>query len=103
MHEGAGQRQAAPFAWRERAHVTPATLVEADYLQQRVDGNLAYLLAQAAGASDELEVLLGGEPVVQHRLLGDIADAVAHGSGAAHGVVAVDSHPTGGRPIEACQ
>ena len=101
VHQRAGQRQAPPLARRKRADVAPAALLEADHLQQRVDRHLADLLAEPARAADELQVLLGAQPVVQHRLFGHVADAVAHGARAAHGVVAVDGDSAGGRPVQA--
>src|SRR5207253_10907066 len=103
VDERAGECQATPFAGRERAHVAPTAFLEPDHLQQRVDGNLAYLFAESARTPDELEVLLGGEPVVQHRFLGNVANAIAHGSRAADGVIPMDHDTTGCRAIQACQ
>ena len=72
VDQRARQRQPPPFTWRKRAHVAPAAFLETDDLQQGVDRDLAHLFAQAARAADELQVLLGGEAVVQHRLFGDV-------------------------------
>jgi hypothetical protein len=69
-------------------------------LQQGVDGDLADLFAKATGAADELQVLLGAEPVVQHRLFGHVPDTVAYRARTAYGVVAVDRDPSGRRSIE---
>ena len=101
VNERTRQGESTPLARRKRAHVTPAAFFETHYLQKGVDGDLAHLLAEATGAAHELEVLLGAEAVVQHRLFGDIPDPVAYGARTTQRVVPMDRYPSGCGAIQA--
>src|SRR5262249_58405491 len=93
--QGTSQGETASLTWGEGADITPRAIVEAHDLQQGINGDLADLLAEPAGTSDELQILLGSDAVVQHWLFGHVADPIAHRPGPHHSVIAMDGNAAG--------
>ena len=76
--EPARDLQPALHAARERPRQIPAALVEVDEAQRLVDARRALGARHAVGDRVQHQVLLGGQPIVQRRVLEDDADAPAH-------------------------